>query len=160
MATSAIDGIETNLAFVAAAIELPDFVACTHTTATLAEFRFSSPRLEVVRPGTQTTVQAWPGRQGFWDVGVPPSGPMDDRSFRWGNRALGNDEGAPGIEATLVGPSILCTADTWVCVTGAPTVVTVDGEPVPMWAPVQVPRRVRARCWGHRCPGHSGLHRL
>ncbi|HEY2214455.1 MAG TPA: 5-oxoprolinase/urea amidolyase family protein, partial [Acidimicrobiales bacterium] len=138
LAASAVDGIETNLEFVAAAIDLPDFVASTHITATLAEFTFLSPRLEVVRPGTQTTVQAWPGRQKYWDVGVPPSGPMDDRSFRWGNRALGNPEGAPGLEATLVGPSILCTADTWVCVTGAPSVVTVDAEAVPMWEPVLV----------------------
>src|SRR5260370_21510519 len=43
-----------------------------------------------VRPGMLTTVQDWPGRTGYWHVGVPPSGPMDDLSFRIGNRVLGN----------------------------------------------------------------------
>ena len=46
--------------------------------------------------GTLTTVQDWPGRQGYWAVGVPPSGPMDDRALRLGNRLLGNAEGAAG----------------------------------------------------------------
>lgn len=32
--------------------------------------------------GHLSTVQAWPGRIGYWNVGVPPSGPMDARSFR------------------------------------------------------------------------------
>ena len=43
--------------------------------------------IEVVDPGLFTTVQDWPGRVGYWHVGVPPSGPMDDLSFRIGNRA-------------------------------------------------------------------------
>jgi urea carboxylase len=136
---STVAGIETNLEFVAAALALPDVEAATHTTASLSTLEFTSSRCEVERPGTQTMVTAWPGRQCFWDVGVPPSGPMDDRSFRLGNLALGNAEGAPGLEATLVGPALRCAIDTWVCVTGAPTAVTVDDEDVPMWEPVLVP---------------------
>ena len=38
-----------------------------------------------LRPGMLTTVQDWPGRTGLWHVGIPPSGPMDDLSFRLGN---------------------------------------------------------------------------
>ena len=110
-----------------------------HTTDTLELLEFSSHRVEVVRSGTQTTVQAWPGRQGYWAVGVPPSGPMDDLSFRLGNLALGNSEGSPGLEVTLEGPVLTFTAPTRVCVTGAPTVVEVNGEAVPMWEPVTVP---------------------
>ena len=53
-----------------------------------------------------TTVQDWPGRIGYWEVGVPPSGPMDDRSFRIGNRVLGNHAGAAGLEVTLNGPGL------------------------------------------------------
>lgn len=64
------------------------------------------PRLEVIRPGMLTTIQDWPGRIGYWHVGVPPSGPMDDLSFRLGNRAVGNPEGAPGLECTLAGPAL------------------------------------------------------
>jgi urea carboxylase len=63
---------------------------------------------------------------------------MDDLSFRRGNQALGNSERASGLEATLHGPALRCSADTLVCVTGAPTEVTVDGSPVPMWEPVLV----------------------
>ena len=36
-----------------------------------------------------TTVQDYPGRIGYWSVGVPPSGPMDSLSFRIGNPAAG-----------------------------------------------------------------------
>ncbi|MFD6107990.1 urea amidolyase, partial [Nocardia salmonicida] len=63
----------------------------------------SSPtqrHIAVVRPGMQTTIQDWPGRIGYWHIGVPPSGPMDDLSFRLGNRVLGNPEGAAGLECT------------------------------------------------------------
>jgi urea carboxylase len=87
--------------------------------------------LEVLRPGTMTTVQDWPGRVGYWHVGVPPSGPMDDRSFRLGNRALGNPEGAPGLECLLDGPTLRATAPVTVCVTGAPV-------EVPMWEPIRL----------------------
>ena len=60
--------------------------------------------IEVLRPGPATTVQDWPGRLGYWQIGVPPSGPMDDVSFRLANIAVGNPEGAPGLETTLARP--------------------------------------------------------
>ena len=67
----------------------------------------TAPRpLEVLAAGTQTTVQDWPGRLGYWDVGVPPSGPMDSLAFRLGNRLLGNDPGAAGLELTVTGPTL------------------------------------------------------
>lgn len=94
--------------------------------------------LEVIRPGMATTVQDWPGRTGYWQVGVPPSGPMDDVSFRLANIAVGNPEGAPGLEAMMGGPALRFDTDTWVCVTGAPVPVTVDGTRVAQWAPVLV----------------------
>lgn len=97
------------------------------------------PGMDVVRPGMLTTVQDWPGRIGYWHVGVPPSGPMDDLSFRLGNRALGNDEGTAGLECTLGGPALRFGAPAWVCVTGAPAEVTVDGVAVPQWRTVRVP---------------------
>ncbi|GAC1639576.1 MAG: 5-oxoprolinase/urea amidolyase family protein [Mycobacterium sp.] len=93
----------------------------------------------VLRPGVQTTIQDWPGRAGYWHVGVPPSGPMDDLSFRLGNRSLGNDEGAAGLECTMTGPALRFEQPTWVCVTGAPMAVTVDGARVAQWRNVLVP---------------------
>ncbi|MGW2959663.1 5-oxoprolinase/urea amidolyase family protein [Streptomyces sp. NPDC001220] len=139
LARTRVDGIETNLGLVRAALAEPAFRAAAHSTATLATVTDPTPRIEVVAAGTLTTVQDWPGRTGYWQVGVPPCGPMDDRSFRLGNRALGNPEGAPGLECTLQGPSLRFTHATTVCVTGAPAPVTLDGAPVAQWEPVTVP---------------------
>ncbi|MEU6091061.1 5-oxoprolinase/urea amidolyase family protein [Streptomyces sp. NPDC047085] len=139
LARTRVDGIETNLGLVRAALAHPEFRAAGHSTATLASVTDPTPRIEVVSGGTLTTVQDWPGRTGHWQVGVPPCGPMDDLSFRLGNRALGNPEGAPGLECTLQGPSLRFTHPTTVCVTGAPAPVTVDGGPVALWEPVTVP---------------------
>ncbi|BCN68650.1 urea amidolyase [Prescottella equi] len=93
----------------------------------------------VLRPGMGTTVQDYPGRTGYWQIGVPPSGPMDDLSFRLGNVAVGNAEGTAGFEAVMAGPALRFDEPTRVCVTGAPTTVTVDGAVVPQWRPVRVP---------------------
>ncbi|MDX2877196.1 5-oxoprolinase/urea amidolyase family protein, partial [Streptomyces ipomoeae] len=139
LAGTRVDGIETNLGLVRAALDDQDFAQATHSTATLAAVTDPTPRIEVVSGGTLTTVQDWPGRTGHWQVGVPPCGPMDDRSFRLGNTALGNPEGAPGLECTLQGPSLRFSHATTVCVTGAPAPVTVDGSPVGQWEPVTVP---------------------
>ncbi|UWW08514.1 5-oxoprolinase/urea amidolyase family protein [Mycolicibacterium brumae] len=85
-----------------------------------------------------TTVQDWPGRTGYWQVGVPPSGPMDDVSFRLANIAVGNPEGAPALETTMVGAALRFDDHAWVCVTGAPGPVTLGGIEIPMWEPVPV----------------------
>ncbi|WP_225850152.1 urea carboxylase [Streptomyces sp. HPF1205] len=139
LAATRIDGIETNLGLLRAAVAEPALLAATHHTATLDGIGDPSRRIEVVRPGTLTTVQDWPGRTGLWHVGVPPCGPMDDLSFRLGNRALGNDEGAAGLECTLQGPALRFSHPTTVCVTGAPAPVAVDGRAVPQWQPLTVP---------------------
>ncbi|MGP4052276.1 urea carboxylase [Streptomyces sp. 2A115] len=139
LARTRVDGIETNLGLVRAALSDRAFRTASHSTATLAAVIDPTPRIEVVSGGTLTTVQDWPGRTGYWQVGVPPCGPMDDLSFRLGNRALGNDEGAPGLECTLQGPTLRFTHPTTVCVTGAPAPVSVDGSAVAQWEPVTVP---------------------
>ncbi|HEY9355735.1 MAG TPA: 5-oxoprolinase/urea amidolyase family protein, partial [Arthrobacter sp.] len=134
-----IDGIETNLGMLRAATALDVVRRVHHSTSTLDNVGDPEPRISVGRPGLQTSVQDWPGRTGLWQIGVPPSGPMDDLSFRLGNTAVGNAEGAPGLEFTMTGPSLTFTHPTTVCVTGAEATVTVDGAEVPSWAPVTVP---------------------
>jgi urea carboxylase len=99
----------------------------------------SGARIEVLRAGTMTTVQDWPGRLGLWHVGVPPSGPMDDRSFRLGNVAIGNPEGAAGLECTLTGPTLRFGSETQVCLCGGGCSPKLDGAPVPLWEPLAVP---------------------
>ncbi|OZG25857.1 urea amidolyase [Williamsia sp. 1138] len=92
--------------------------------------------ISILRAGPQTTIQDWPGRIRYWHVGVPPSGPMDDLSFRLANIAVGNAEGAPGLECTLMGPQLQFDTDTIVAVTGAPVTLTVSGQAVPQWVPI------------------------
>ena len=139
LAATRLDGIEVNLGMLRAAVRLPEFRAAEHTTSTLTGLGDPEPRITVGRAGLMTTVQDADGRLGHWQVGVPPSGAMDDRSLRLANLALGNDENAAGLECTAGGPALTFTHDTTVCVAGAPSPVTVDGAAVPMWEPVRVP---------------------
>ncbi len=95
--------------------------------------------VSVLRAGTLTTIQEWPGRVGYWAVGVPPSGPMDDLAFRAGNRLLGNAEGAAGLEVTLGGPTLRADRALTVAVTGAAIDLDVNRTPAPMWEPLTLP---------------------
>jgi len=139
LAGTRVGGVATNLGLLRAAATEPAVLAAEHSTATLAHVVDATPRVVVQRAGTLTTVQDWPGRTGYWHVGIPPSGPMDDLSFRRGNLALGNPEGAPGLECTLLGPALRFATEAVVMVTGAPAPVTLDGAAVPQWEPVAVP---------------------
>ncbi|MGQ0617679.1 MAG: 5-oxoprolinase/urea amidolyase family protein [Acidimicrobiia bacterium] len=94
--------------------------------------------VEVVEPGSFTTVQDFPGRRGYWMVGVPPSGPMDDLSFRLANRAAGNRPDAAGLECTATGPALRFDRTTVVCLGGAVMAADLDGRVVPWWQPFEV----------------------
>ncbi|MGA1811286.1 urea carboxylase [Frondihabitans sp. 4ASC-45] len=139
LAECRIDGIEVNLGLLRAVAKLEAFHEATHSTQTLDGVGDPEPRITVERPGLMTTVQDAQGRTGLWQVGVPPSGAMDDRSLRLGNVALGNDVDAAGLECTATGPRLVFTHATVVCVTGAPATVQIDDRDVPMWEPITVP---------------------
>ena len=91
--------------------------------------------IEVLAGGPMTTVQDAPGRVGYWHVGVPPNGPMDDLSHRLVNRVLGNRPGAAALELTGAGPTLRFTADATIALGGATMPLLVDGRPVAAWAP-------------------------
>ncbi len=122
-----VDGVVTNLGLLRAALALPDFRSALHSTSTLDGLTDPEPRIEVLEPGALTTVQDWPGRLGYWQVGVPPSGPMDEVSLREANLAVGNPEGAPALECTATGPSLKFSHDTVVCLGGAVSAASLDG---------------------------------
>jgi urea carboxylase len=127
-----IAGLESNLGYLRALTGFEAFVEGRYTTRSLAGFRVASRAIDVASPGVQTTIQDWPGRQGYWAVGVPPSGPMDAHALRLANRLLGNPEGAAALEVTVAGPTLVFRADIEVAVAGAPVPLALDGAPVPM----------------------------
>ncbi|EGD57757.1 urea carboxylase [Novosphingobium nitrogenifigens DSM 19370] len=131
-------GIETNLRWLRAVVRSTPFVSGAVSTRVLGDFAWQPRAIRVVTAGAATTVQDYPGRVGLWDVGVPPSGPMDALSFRLGNRVLGNPESAAGLEITAAGPTLEFLADTRVCLAGAECGATLDGVAVPRWQPVAV----------------------
>jgi urea carboxylase len=138
LAATRISGIATNLDYLRQIIAWDDFAAGKVSTRALSRFTFRPNAVEVMLPGTYTTIQDYPGRVGHWDVGVPPSGPMDDYAFRLANRIVGNSEAAAGIECTLSGPTLKFHTDTVIALTGASADATLDGKPVAWWSPVDV----------------------
>ncbi|GFN33997.1 urea carboxylase [Paenibacillus xylaniclasticus] len=128
-------GITTNLQYVQALLQDEECRAGNVYTQMLNGFAPAERALEVLDGGVQTTVQDYPGRLGYWDVGVPPGGPMDSLSFRIGNKLLGNEDHAPGLEMTLRGGSYRFRDDRWFCLTGADMQAELDGEPVALYKP-------------------------
>jgi urea carboxylase len=110
LAATRLGGIETNLRYLRAVAASSVFAQGQVVTRTLGEFNWRPRAIEVLDGGVQTTVQDWPGRSGYWNVGVPPSGPMDDLHLRLANRLVGNDAGAAALECTLGGPTLRCHA--------------------------------------------------
>ncbi|HEY6283538.1 MAG TPA: 5-oxoprolinase/urea amidolyase family protein [Nitrososphaerales archaeon] len=92
-----------------------------------------SHSLEVLKGGVEATVQDYPGRLGYWDIGIPPSGPLDDYSFRLANLLVGNRPGDAALEVAAGMFSMRAKSDLVVAVTGADMHPTLTGKPVPMW---------------------------
>ncbi|MEO1729814.1 MAG: urea carboxylase [Pseudomonadota bacterium] len=138
LAESRIGGIETNLRWLRDVVSDADFGAGQVHTKLLAGIEYAPTSVRVISGGTATSVQDWPGRQGLWDVGVPPSGPMDDCSFRRGNRVLGNPDGTAGLEVTFTGPTLTFNSAARICLTGADFAAKLDGEPVLRGMPIDV----------------------
>ena len=98
-----------------------------------------SARLSVRATGPQALVEDL-GRRGASGIGVGRSGAADRGALRQANRAVGNDEGAAGLEVTLGGLEVeVDGGGVWMCVTGAPCGVSVDGRGVGPYGVVSVP---------------------
>ena len=130
LADTRVYGLENNLPYLRQIIASEGFRAGAVTTKYLSTLPFVPATIEVLEGGTQTTVQDYPGRIGYWDVGVPPSGPMDNLSFRLANRLVGNPDTAAGLELTVNGPSLRFNTSAVVALTGAHMPATLDGKPV------------------------------
>ena len=135
---TAIAGVETNLDYLRQVVVDEQFIEGRAYTRYLNSFVYEEHSIEVLNAGTQSMLQDYPGRLGYWDVGVPPSGPIDNYAFRLGNRLLGNDENAAGLEITVSGPTLKFNADSVFALTGARMKATLNGAAVPFWQAVAV----------------------
>ena len=131
-------GIETNVRWLRDVARSEDFVTGDVSTRSLESVVHRPQSIVVRSAGTATSVQDYPGRVGLWDIGVPPSGPMDARAFRLGNMLLGNDSTAPGLEMTATGPTLQFNTATRIVLTGADFAATLDGKPVERNKPIAI----------------------
>ncbi len=138
LAGSEIYGIATNLDYITQLLRSDIFRNATLFTRFLDTWQCAAPAIEVLSSGTMTSVQDLPGRTGYWEVGVPPSGPFDSCSFRLGNHLLDNAETCAGLEITLSGPSIKFYAASQIAVTGAKIDIDLDGETQAGWSVIDV----------------------
>ena len=131
LAATAVAGIETNLGYLRAVAASEMFAGGRVTTSALRDFAYAPRSVEVLLPGAQSSVQELPGRLGLWHVGVPPSGPMDARSFQAANALVGNPGKTAALELTVSGPTLRFHAAAVAALTGARMPVRVDGVAQP-----------------------------
>lgn len=86
--------------------------------------------IELLKPGLATTVQD-AGRPGYYHLGIPLSGAMDQESYQQANWLVGNPDGAAVLECTLMAPELRFDADAVVAIAGAQTTPKLNGVEVP-----------------------------
>lgn len=138
LAGTQLYGIETNLAYLRRVIADDVFRDGRQTTRFLAGLEYRPATMEVLQAGTHTSIQEFPGRVGYWDIGVPPSGPMDDLAFRLANELVGNAGPVAGLEFTVSGPTLKFNAPSVIALCGADMKAELDGKAVPYWTAVKV----------------------
>ncbi len=87
--------------------------------------------IEVIKPGLATSVQD-AGRPGYYNIGIPLSGALDQYALCAANLLVGNDAGAAVLEATLLGPELVFRAPAIIAVTGAEATPKVNDEARPL----------------------------
>ncbi len=127
---SRVCGIETNLRYLRQVARWQPFVHGGVAMRDMAAFDYRPDTFDVLAAGTMTTIQDWPGRLSLWEVGVPPSGPMDSLSFRLANRLVGNPESTAALEITMAGPSLRFNTAATLAITGPPVIILKNGEAI------------------------------
>lgn len=133
-------GCITNVDYLRSVANSEMFEDAKMHTKILDTYDYKPNAFEITSPGAYTTVQDYPGRVGYWRIGVPPSGPMDSYSFRLANQIVGNHGKAPAIEITLNGPSILFHHETIISITGGEVPCTLNNESINMYEPISIKR--------------------
>ncbi|MDK2778012.1 MAG: urea carboxylase [Pseudomonadota bacterium] len=142
LAQTELYGIETNRRYLLDILADKRVQSGDVYTQLLKTLNHKPTSVQVLSAGTQTTIQDLPARTGYWDIGVPPSGPFDGYSFALGNRLLGNPDNAAGLEITIKGPLLKFHAPTTVLLAGARTPATLsrgeESHDLAFWQPITV----------------------
>jgi biotin-dependent carboxylase-like uncharacterized protein len=93
--------------------------------------------LRIEQPGLLTTVQDQ-GRPGYYAVGIPQGGAMDQESAQAANKLVGNSAAEAVLECTYTGPSFTVDAPTTIAVAGADVPLLVDGQERPPWTRIEL----------------------
>ena len=137
LSKSRICGPPTNLDFLAAIVDDPQFASGVTMTKFLTDFRYSPAAIDVVKAGAYTQVQDYPGRPTM-GRGFPHAGPMDPLAFQVANLLVGNAPGTEGLECTLDGPELVFLGSAIVAICGAPMLITIDNEEQSMWSRLSI----------------------
>ena len=78
------------------------------------------------------------GRYGHRDIGVPIAGAMDVESVKKANLLLENDENDAVLEMTMTGPTLQFDADTYISLSGAHIIATLNNEPIDNYTVIKV----------------------
>ena len=93
--------------------------------------------LKLTKANNNVTVQD-DGRFNASQFGLSVGGAADKNSFYWAYRILGNQDTSPALEVLFGNIEFECLASSVICITGAETQVTINGNPVPMFTTLQV----------------------
>ena len=85
-----------------------------------------SRTIEILKPGLASTIQD-EGRNGYYHLGIPPSGAMDQYSYYAANLLVGNPKDAAVIECTFLAPEVKFNEDAVIAITGGNCVPKVNG---------------------------------
>src|SRR5271157_2316407 len=112
--------------------------------------------IRVVKPGFFTTVQDL-GRYGYAHFGISPAGAADSMSLRIANLLVGNEEGAPALEMTLLGATLEFKEGAVVAITGADCDCKIGAERVPSYTTIEIPAEGILQCGSTRDGARSYL---
>lgn len=135
-----VEGIVTNLDYLLSITQSETFLKGAQSTRFLNDFVVEGRGIDILSPGAQTSVQDYPGREGYWDVGVPPSGAFDSLSFRYANALVGNHLEAAGLEMVMSGPTLRFNQEAIIALCGAEIQAELEGQIVPMNKAMLIPK--------------------
>ena len=133
-----IQGVTTNIQFLIAILKNETFKSGRTLTSFLDTFTYVSSTCEVLESGSYALIQDFPGRVGLWNVGVPPSGPMDKRNFLIANYLVQNRASDACIEILLDCLVLKFHCDSVIAVTGSFAHVKLNNSSVSMYESVRV----------------------